>query len=92
MGLIDPSGNVDYLRKAAQIEVNHIYDLISFQRDYPYYQLDWMSINEEKDFPIIDFKERVVIKQIDRDEEAVKKIESKVVQSREWMNENLFNQ
>lgn len=89
MGLLDMNGveNPVYIAKCKQIEVNHIFDINAFYEENPYF--DFHNSLEEWSYDIPE-KDRLFYFTVDRDEEAIKKITTRVKDCRDYMNKNLF--
>ncbi len=49
------------------------------------------AIDESSNYSQIQIKNRIHVIDIDRNDEDIEKLKSRVVECREWMNENLFN-
>jgi hypothetical protein len=91
MGIIDPELSDDrekYLEKCRQIEINHIFDIEAFRKENPFFQFDNDVKNWQWDIPMEDRLHMFVVK---RDEALIKEIKDRVIESRAWMNLNLFN-
>lgn len=85
---IDVETNEEYVEKCKKIEINHIFDIDSFVKEYPHFEFH--NNIEEWDYDI-PMEDRVHIKEVFRDEQEIEYLKKKVVGCRVWMNENLFN-
>lgn len=88
-GMTDAAGNPsdEYKSKCAQIEVNHIFDLEAFQKEYPHFEFDSDLSKWTYDIPM---QERLFQVEIKRDEAEIQKIYDRVILCRNWMDANLF--
>jgi len=88
-GMVDDFGNESekFISQKKQIEVNHIFSLEEFNREYPHFQFDNDIAFWDKD---IDWKERIFLIEIPRDEQIIENIKTKITAAREWMHNNLF--
>lgn len=77
----------EYIEKCKQIEINHIFDLDSFLKEYPYFEFHNDVTKWEWDIPM---KERLCVFEFHRDESEMNKISARVEECRKYMNENLF--
>lgn len=82
----DPDSNPEYKKECEQIEINHIFDIEAFKREYPFYQFD--VNNWAYDIPM---NERIFTHTVQRDDSEIKAIENRVIEARDWMTKNLFN-
>jgi hypothetical protein len=88
MGIIDDAMiNEEYIEKCKKIEINHIFDIKAFIKDYPYFVFHNDTDNWEWDIPA---KDRLFVFEVERDEVAIKKIKDRVIECREYMNETFF--
>lgn len=87
-GMIDTNGNEspEYVKKCQQIEINHIFDIEAFKREYPYY-----SFHNDLDLWKYDIpeKDRVHTVEIKRDNNIIDKMKLNVTNCREWIKTNL---
>ena len=88
-GMMDAAGNPSeiYKRKAAQIEVNHIFDLEAFKAEYPGFDFDSDISEWNYDIPM---EERLYSVTFERNEEEIQKIYDRVSDCRKWIDANLF--
>lgn len=86
---IDAQRDQQYIAKARQIEINHIFDLQGFMAENPGFDFDSDLSEWKYDIPM---KERLFKISFDRDEEEIKRIESRVKEGWLWMENNLFNE
>ena len=87
--MMDDDGNFTPkgLAKMKQIEINHIFDLQSFIKEFPHYEFT-NDLNEwHYDIPK---EKRVNLISFDRNEEDILKIQKRVVECRKWIEENLM--
>lgn len=89
-GMLDRDGNETdvYIEKCKQIEINHIFDIEAFKKEYPYFEFHNDVNNWQWDIP---FKDRVHTFTFKRDEEMIKRIQTRIRICRNWMNRELFN-
>ncbi len=87
LGVIDPGNDPEYLEKAKQIEINHIFDLDLFREHYPHYDLANNVLDWKYDIPM---KDRVHQFYVKRDDEKIEKLRQRIIDCREWMNKHLF--
>lgn len=77
----------EFKAKCKQIEINHIFDIEAFKKDYPGFPFD-NNVNEWTwDIPKED---RIFTVTFERNEDDIKKMHDRVLQCREWMEINLF--
>ncbi len=89
-GMMDVSGNPTekMIERMKQIEINHIFCLEEFTKEYPWYEFA-NDLNEwVYDIPM---EERLYSITFERNEEEIQRINQKVEACREWINSNLFN-
>jgi hypothetical protein len=88
MGIIDPTAadNTTFIEKCKQIEINHIFDMEAFRKEYPYFQFDNNISDWHFDIPIQD---RLHEFHFDRNERDIEKIKGRVTEARKWIAENL---
>jgi hypothetical protein len=77
----------EYISKCKQIEINHIFDLENFRKDYPFFEFDNNVAEWSYDIP---FKERVFQFSFERNEADMLRLVERIKECRIWMNENLF--
>lgn len=87
MKLIDPTGNLEYIEKCKQIEINHIFDLELFKSHHPYFEF---ANDTEKWIWDIPKEKRVFELDVIRDDIKIESLQKRVIEAREWMNHNLF--
>lgn len=87
LGVIDPGNNPEYLEKAKQIEINHIFDLELFMEHYQHYDLVNNVLDWKYDIPMQD---RVFSFHVKRDDEKIERLKNRIIDCREWMNKELF--
>lgn len=87
LGVVDPSSNEDFKERCKQIEINHIFDLDLFMEHYPHYDLANNILDWKFDIPM---KDRVFQFHVKRDNEKIERLKQRIIDCREWMNENLF--
>lgn len=87
MQIIDPANSPEYIEKCKQIEINHIFDLAAFQKEYPWFEFHNDVNNWTFDIPLEDRHHSFTF---ERSETNILKIEKRVIECRKWMNENLF--
>jgi hypothetical protein len=87
LNVIDTSTDEEYLAKAKQIEINHIFDLPLFMQQNEWFELDNNPNEWVYDIPK---EERVFKLSFDRDEAAIESIYKKVQICRDWMATNLY--
>lgn len=75
----------DYQLAKKQTEINMIFDAALFKKHYPDYQF----VNENREFDI-PAEERMHTFTVQRDEEMINKIESRVTECRQWIKTNLM--
>lgn len=96
LGVIDPDNtdNEKYINGCKQIEINHIFDINAFNKEYPWFEYhNKVIINGENaswDFDIPK-KDRVHIKSFERDDEFIDKMKQRIIDCRKWLNDN-FNE
>lgn len=88
-GMTDAAGNPseEYIERCKQIEINHIFDLAAFQKEYPWYEFANDVTKWEYDIPK---EERMFSIVVERDDEEIQRIYDRVIQCRKWMDETLF--
>ena len=90
MGIIDTSnpGETAFKDRCKQIEINHIFDLPAFKKEYPYFDFD----NDLSDWHYdIDMSERCFKQEVLRDEAEIIRMHIRVNECRKWIDENLFS-
>ena len=88
LGVLDVNNPTpEYLAKAQQIEKNMIYDMASFTKEYPHFNLDTDLSTWESDIPM---EERIYSVSFERDESDIAKIYERVMLCRSWINDNLM--
>jgi hypothetical protein len=91
MGVIDQhdTSNEAYKHRCKQIEINHIFDLELFKSHNPGFDFH----NDLKEWKFdIPKEERVHSFTFERDEQVIEAIIKRVVECRQWINTNLFEQ
>jgi hypothetical protein len=88
-GMMDAGGNHSpiYVEKCKQIEINHIFDMESFKKEYPWYDFANDLNSWCYDIPM---EERVKTFTIERDEVQIQSLYQRVKDCRTYMNTNLF--
>lgn len=84
---IENSFDRDYKKTCKQIEINHIFDIEHFKKENPFFEFDNDVENWFWDIPI---EERLFTFTFERNEDDIKRLEQRIIESRKWMNENLF--
>ena len=90
---IDVQTSPDYIEKAKQIEINHIFDIQSFSDENPGYdfcnelEIDNGVVTWAFDIPK---EERLFTFVFDRDETEIERLQNRIKDCRVWMNENLY--
>lgn len=81
---LDFETDENYLNEIKQIEINHIFDMQSFKKEYPFYDF-------ENDVWLYDIpkEQRIKTFTFERDEEIIKQIENRVILANQWALENL---
>lgn len=87
LNLIDPSQDAQYLKKAKQIEINHIFDINSFVKENPHFEFDNSLMEWDYDIPM---KERLFTFTFERNDTEIQKIYDRVRVCRKWINANMF--
>ena len=89
MGVLDTQAtdNVAYLEKCKQIEVNHIFDMEAFKNENPFFEFDNDLEKWTFDIPI---SERIFQFTFDRNDADIERMHQRVIECRNFMNENLF--
>lgn len=87
MGLIDPDSSETYKEKCKQIEINLIYDLEAFMKEYPHFDLHNDPAEWCYDIPA---EERVHEITFERNEAEIIALQNRIIECRTWMNENFF--
>lgn len=89
MGIIDDSSrnNPEYIEMCQQIEINHIFDIKSFQNENQWFEFDNDLENWKWDIPM---DERVHLFSFDRQDSEIEKLNKRILDCKKWMNENLF--
>jgi hypothetical protein len=87
MGVIDPLANSDYFEGCKEIEKNSIYDIKTFVSQNPGYDLlhavdEWQSLGLD-----IPMNERVSTMAIDRNDEDIERLKSRIINCRIWLND-----
>lgn len=89
MGVIDPSNPTpEYLAKAQQIEINHIFDIAGFIKENPHFNFDSDVSLWRYDIPK---EERIHSIVIERDEAAIERIYERVKQCWKYIDTELLN-
>jgi hypothetical protein len=87
MNVLDPDNNPEYLEACKEIERNCIVDSKMMQEHYPHYDFK-NDLNEWIwDIPM---EERVHEIVIDRDDALIGLMKARVIECREWLNDNLY--
>lgn len=88
-GMMDREGNETEALKeqCRQIEINHIFDIEAFRKEYPYFDFHNDVENWKWDIP---FQDRVHTFTFHRDEEMIKRLTARIRLCRNWMNRELF--
>lgn len=88
-GMTDAGGNhsKEYTERCKQIEINHIFDLESFQKEYPWYEFANDVSKWTYDMPI---EERLFCFEFERNDEDIARLYKRIEDCRIWMNENLY--
>lgn len=76
----------NYIQKARQIEINHIFDRELFQKENPFYDFVIPASEWCYDVPL---SQRMHNFEFERDDEKIKALYAKIVLCRDWMNKNL---
>lgn len=87
MGVDVTSMTNDYVVGCKQVEINHIFDMPAFVAEYPHFDFHNNIAEWKYDIPMI---ERLHTFEIERSDEDIATIESKVVESRKWIKETLL--
>lgn len=89
LGMMDAKGNPtpEYIEKAKQIEINHIFDLNAFKNEYPWFEFDNDLTEWRYDIPM---EERLHRFTFERSEEDIERLYKRIKECRVWMNANLF--
>lgn len=89
LGMMDAHGNPTekYLELCRQIEINHIFDLEAFRKEYPYFEFDNDLTQWRYDIPK---EKRLFIFTIERNDAEIEAVYKKVMQCRAYMNANFF--
>lgn len=78
-----------YKDECKQIEINHIFDLDSFKKEYPFFQFD-NDISEWKhDIPM---RDRMFAFEIERNEADIERIKKRVKECRKYIYDNLLTE
>lgn len=87
--MMDFNGNEspEFIEKCKQIEINHIFDLELFKTHYPHFQFH--SDIEKWNFDIPK-EERVYSVAFNRSDSDIERLKIRIMESRNWMNKNLF--
>jgi hypothetical protein len=88
-GMMDAGGNpsLEFIERCKQIEINHIFDLAAFQKEYPHYDFANDVSKWTYDIPM---EERLFMISFERDEAEIERLYQRIRDCRRWMNENLF--
>lgn len=91
MNIIDPDGpdGLEYLAACKQIEINHIFDIARFRKDYPHYEFS-INLEEEGWQWDIPKEQRVYELTTMRDNELIGKIYDRAIYCREWMKQSFI--
>jgi hypothetical protein len=89
MHVLDPSArnNPEYIEKCKQIEINHIFDIQAFMKEYPWYEFENDANTWQYDIPM---EERIFIQSFERDDVLIDKINGRVKECRKWITNNLL--
>lgn len=88
MGILDTSiENQNYKERCKQIEINHIFDILSFKEENPWFDFDNDIAEWKWDIPMT---ERLFTIEFERNEADILRLSQRIMDCREWMNENLF--
>lgn len=89
MNIIDKDApNPEFKRRCKQIEINLIFDLKAFLKEYPWFDFDCDIETWTYDIPM---EERTFSVTIERNEEDILNLQNRIEVCRQWMDENLFN-
>lgn len=84
---IDFENDLDYIESCKQIEINHIFDLKAFIKEYPHFDFH-NNIDEWRwDIPKED---RIFTFNFKRNDEDILRLKNRVIDCRNWINENLI--
>jgi hypothetical protein len=88
-GMMDAGGNpsLEFIERCKQIEINHIFDLAAFQKEYQHYDFANDVSKWTYDIPM---EERLFMISFQRDESEIERLYQRIRDCRNWMNENLF--
>lgn len=87
LNVIDPEHDENYRDRCKQIEINHIFDMEAFIKEYPHFDFN-SNINEwHYDIPM---SERLFTFEFERNDIEIQRLYQRVKDCRTWMNENLF--
>lgn len=81
---VDFENDPAYVDRCKQIELNHIFDIESFRKENGWFDF---HNDEWRDIPM---KDRHFFFEIERNEDDIRSLYQRVIDSREWMNEFLF--
>lgn len=87
LNVIDPEQDKAYMEKCKQVEINHIFDLQEFIKEYPHFDFHNDVSKWTYDIPKED---RLYCITIERDEAEIIKIYDRVREARGWMDTELF--
>lgn len=90
-GMMDAGGNHSeiYKEKCRQIEINHIFDLESFRKEYPWYEFANDTDKWTYDIPM---QERMFERVIQRNDSDIERLYKRIEECREYMRVHLFNE
>ena len=83
LNLIDPQGDLTFIKKAQEIERNMIYDMGQLMSDYPDADLESHRSEWVYDIPVA---ERIHEKVVEFDQSAINKLQERVPMWREYLN------
>lgn len=88
-GMLDAAGNssLEFIERCKQIEINHIFDIEAFKKEYPWFEFANEVENWKWDIPM---DERVKLFEFPRIESEITALYERVKECRAFMNSNLF--
>lgn len=77
----------EYKERCKQIEINHIFDIESFKKEYPFFQFDNDISEWAYDIPM---RERMFAFEIERNEADIERIKKRVIECRKYIYDTLL--
>jgi hypothetical protein len=89
LGMMDGHGNPTekYLELCRQIEINHIFDIEAFKKEYPFFEFDNDLAKWNYD---IDIQDRLYLFTIERNDSEIEAVYQRVQKCRTYMNQTFF--